>query len=356
MKRLIIAVLLAGCASSPDIPEDQTAVDYASTSENQTEAPPESAPPVEPTVAGDGSLRAIGPIATIDGVPITADEFNTEISRVIASGMPPGLIARYKDTLVEKIVDRVLVERAVAKKQVVVTDAEIDAKLKEMEVEFARVSQETGQAVNLDTLVQQLRITKEELRRSISQSIAIERTLADRGMAPPTSADARKFYEENAEVFATPEAVEARHILIKVPDGADDATVEEARVRAEAVYKKASAKKADFKALASELSEGPTKEKGGELGFVPRGQTVPEFEDALFALKPKQVSKPVRTPFGWHVIQAVSKRDAGTMPFEEVESRIIAQLKADQTKAALDAFLSELRSASNIVMHPENIQ
>ncbi|MEZ4459565.1 MAG: peptidylprolyl isomerase [bacterium] len=352
MKRLLILLLLAGCSSTPDIPDDQGAVEYRSTAGEQEPAPK----PVEPTVSTNQAIQAVGPIATIDGVDVPAEEFNTEIARVIASGMPPAMVGQYKNMLIEKIVDRVLVERSVAKQNIVVTDADVDKKLEEMKAEFERVSKETGQTVTIDTLLQQLRISQEELKKSIKQSIAIERVLTARGLGEPTTEQAKKFYDENIDVFATPEAVEARHILIKVPDGADEKTDAEAKARAEVAYKRATAKKADFKALAGELSEGPTKEKGGDLGFVPRGQTVPEFEDALFALKPNEVSKPVRSPFGWHIIQAVSKREAGTMPFEEVESRIVSQLKNDQTKEALDGLLTELRNSSKVELHPENIQ
>jgi peptidyl-prolyl cis-trans isomerase C len=354
MKRyLVIALLAAGCSSSSDIPDDQAQIDYRSTAGAQEEEPPAV---LEPTVATDGTVKAVGPIATINGVDIPAEEFNVEIGRVMASGMPPGLVTRYKDMLVEKIVDRVLVERAVADQKIEVAETDVDSKLAEMSTEFERVSKETGQEVNIDTLLAQLHITKDELRKSIKQSIAIEHVLIARGLQAPTPEDARKFYDENLEVFATPESVEARHILIKVPDGADDKTVEEAQKRAMDVYGKASAKKADFKKIATEFSEGPSNEKGGDLGFVPRGQTVPEFEDAMFALKPGEVSKPVRTPFGWHVIQSLKKRDAGTLSFEEVQERVVAQLKNDTTKAALESLLAELRASAKIELHPENIK
>lgn len=352
MKRILILLLLAGCSSSPDIPDETASANYRSTA-GQAE---EKSEPLQPEVASDGTPKAIGPIATIDGDDVPAEEFNIEIGRVIASGMPPAMAAQYKTMLIEKIVDRILVERAVEAQNIVVTEAEIDQKLKDMTTEFARVSKETGQQVTIDTLLQQLRITQDELRKSIKQSIAIERVLNARGLQEPTIEDAKRLYDENPDIFATPEAVEARHILIKVPEGADEKTVDEALKRAKAVYQRATAEKADFKALASEVSEGPTKDKGGDLGFVPRGKTVPEFEDALFALKVGEVSQPVRTPFGWHIIQAVSKREAGTLPWEEVQDRIIAQLRNDQTKEALDGLLAELREKSKIELHPENVQ
>ncbi len=354
MKRyLVIALLAAGCSSSSDIPDDQAQIDYRSTSGANKDAPKTE---LEPTVATDGTVKAVGPIATIDGVEVPATEFNVEIGRVMASGMPPGLVTRYQDMLVEKIIDRVLVERAVEAQKIVIAETEVDSKLLEMSTEFERVSKETGQTVNIDTLLAQLHITKDELRNSIKQSIGIERVLTKRGLAAPTPEEARKFYDENLEVFATPESVEARHILIRVEDGADEKAVEDAHQRALAAYTKATAKKADFKKLAVELSEGPSNEKGGDLGFVPRGQTVPEFEDAMFALKVGEISKPVRTPFGWHVIQSLKKRNAGTLEFDEVQDRIIAQLKNDTTKAALESLLAELRAGAKIELHPENIK
>jgi peptidyl-prolyl cis-trans isomerase C len=119
---------------------------------------------------------------------------------------------------------------------------------------------------------------------------------------------AREFYQEN---YKPQQQVHARHILV--------ATEEEAKEVAERLEKGE-----DFAALAKEKSKD--KGEGGDLGFIARGQTVKPFEDAAFGLDVGQISEPVQSQFGWHIIKVEEKRDQPPPSFEQVKEAIIAQL------------------------------
>ncbi|MCK5681502.1 SurA N-terminal domain-containing protein, partial [bacterium] len=106
------------------------------------------------------------------------------------------------------------------------------------------------------------------------------------------------FYQENIENFKESEQVKARHILIKVAPEAAEAEVEAARKQILAILDKEKSG-ADFAELAKEFSQGPSNSMGGDLGWFKRGSMVKEFEDVAFALKPGQVSEPVKTRFGF---------------------------------------------------------
>jgi peptidyl-prolyl cis-trans isomerase D len=145
--------------------------------------------------------------------------------------------------------------------------------------------------------------------------------------------DVSIYYDEHRDEFAIPESIEARHILFKVDQDADPATVDAVQARAQAVYDQIVAG-GDFAALAQAHSEeASTGSKGGYLGTFTRGQMVKPFEEAAFALAPGQVSPPVRTQFGYHIIKVDQKTPAGTRSLAEADSKIRGQLTDRRAQA-----------------------
>jgi peptidyl-prolyl cis-trans isomerase D len=142
----------------------------------------------------------------------------------------------------------------------------------------------------------------------------------------------KTYYEENQSEFFTPETVEARHILIKVGKDADEAAVEAARLRAQAVYERA-VQGEDFAKLAKEFSEGPSRNQGGYLGTFGRGKMIKPFEDKAFALKAGEISAPVRTDFGWHIIKVEKHNMAHTLTLEEAQNKIRGLLSDKKARA-----------------------
>jgi peptidyl-prolyl cis-trans isomerase D len=137
----------------------------------------------------------------------------------------------------------------------------------------------------------------------------------------PTPEELTAEYENHLEDFERPETVRARHILIRVAADADEATVEAARARAQAIYDRAVAGE-DFATLARETSEDTTASVGGELGEFHRGQMVPAFEDAAFAAAAGEVVGPVRTSFGFHIIKVEAHEPGGLRPQEAVADEL----------------------------------
>jgi peptidyl-prolyl cis-trans isomerase C len=129
-----------------------------------------------------------------------------------------------------------------------------------------------------------------------------------------SSADARKIYDQQASGARQEEEVRARHILVDTED------------RAKEVYEKI-AHGEDFVRMAKEHSKDPgSKEDGGDLGYFARGQMVPQFEEAAFKLKKGDISMPVQTKFGWHLIKIEDRRSRGAPPFDEVKDRLMASM------------------------------
>ena len=139
-------------------------------------------------------------------------------------------------------------------------------------------------------------------------------------------------YQQNIQQYQVPNRVHVQHILLMTV-GKTDAEVEEIRQKAEDVLKQAK-KGAKFEDLAKKYSEDPgTKDKGGDLGWLTQGQTVPEFEKTAFGLDKSKMSDLVKTQYGFHIIKVLDKETAHTKPFDEVKDSIKAPLllaKADK--------------------------
>jgi peptidyl-prolyl cis-trans isomerase D len=162
------------------------------------------------------------------------------------------------------------------------------------------------------------------------------------GAAPVSSQQVEQYYQQHQKDFQVPEEVKVRHILIKVPTGADAKTDAAAKAKAEGILKQIKAG-GDFAALAKANSDDPgSKEQGGELGMIQRGVTVPAFEQSAFSLQPGQTSDLVKTQFGYHIIQVEEKQTAHLKPLDEVKGQILATLTRQQEGDQAAAFAQQL--------------
>ncbi|WP_319577525.1 SurA N-terminal domain-containing protein [uncultured Desulfobacter sp.] len=141
----------------------------------------------------------------------------------------------------------------------------------------------------------------------------------------------RDFYDQNPTRFTTPEQVEASHVLIRVNENADEQTVAKAKEEALIVYEKA-VKAEDFSELAKTYSQGPSAASGGYLGRFDKNSMVKPFADAAFAMNPGDISQPVRTRFGWHIIKVTDKTPETMTPFKIAKVEIQKELAASQVQ------------------------
>ena len=148
--------------------------------------------------------------------------------------------------------------------------------------------------------------------------------------AQVSDADLKAQYQQNIQQYEVPNRVHAEHILLMTV-GKTDAEIEEIHQKAEDVLKQAK-KGANFEDLAKKYSEDPgSKDKGGDLGWITQGQTVPEFEKIAFGLEKGKISDLVKTQYGFHIIKVLDKETAHTKPFEEVKDSIRAPLLLTKT-------------------------
>lgn len=166
----------------------------------------------------------------------------------------------------------------------------------------------------------------EQLTKNLKYSMVLKKAL-DSGL---TDKAIKSYYEKNKAKFAYP-AIHAAHILLPSKEAAEK-------------LRKDLSKDGDFTAAAKEHSTGPSGPNGGDLGWFGKGTMVPAFEEAAFNLKAGEISAPVQTQFGWHLIKVIEKDDKRTPSLSEVESNIRDELGRE----LLTSYLEGLRKDADI--------
>lgn len=166
----------------------------------------------------------------------------------------------------------------------------------------------------------------EEMKRSLLKQYAMKKLL---DTVEADDAEIKDYYEQHTSSFTSPEKASAYHILVD--------TLEEAEKIAGKI--KAGL---DFKEAAKKYSNCPSSSQGGALGEFTRGQMVPEFEEATFSMTPGSISDPVKTQFGYHLIQLEHITPAGTQPYEKVQAQVKEQLLLAKRQALYLAKREEL--------------
>ncbi|WP_163195833.1 peptidylprolyl isomerase [Clostridium thermarum] len=167
----------------------------------------------------------------------------------------------------------------------------------------------------------------ENIKRELLTQYAIHKVLSKTVV---TDEEASKFYKDNMSLFLQQDGVSARHILVSELDKANE------------ILSKLK-NGMDFAEAAATYSTCPSKERGGELGFFTKGRMVPEFEEAAFGLEVGEISEPVKTQFGYHIIQVMEKKSACLKSLEEAKPEIIERLKNQKQNQIYGAYVESLK-------------
>ncbi len=322
--------------------------------DDATPAPPTAPVPAAPTApAAQPALEIPDPVAEVNGEPITKAELEGAFAQAVSgAGVDPAnlsneqKLAGYNQILQDMITEKLV---KAASKGFEVTDADVDA-------EIAKIKEQFPTPEAFDEQLKATGQTEEKLRTLIKDGLGQRKWIESQvGDTEVTEEEAKTFYEENAQEFEQPEMVRASHILIMVPEDADEATTKEKEAAAKKAAEEVRADGADFTEIAKKLSEEPgAAESGGDLDFFTKDQMVPEFADAAFGMEIGDISDPVKSQFGYHVIKVTDKKEAGKMPFEEVKPQLEAFLKGQKDQKGVNEVLEKLRADAKVeVMLPE---
>ncbi|SMC25852.1 peptidyl-prolyl cis-trans isomerase C [Desulfacinum hydrothermale DSM 13146] len=298
------------------------------------------------------SAAEAGPAAVVNGTAISRDAFDRQMNGVRQSLVQSGRLLNdvqlrdVKKRVLEGLIDREVLYQAAAAKGFKGDSKAVEDRLADLRGRF-----DTQEAYT--KALKTMNLTEDILRRELTQNSAIEQFI-DKELSKGISvsdAEAEAFYKERHELFERPERVHARHILAAVAPDAPESEKKAAREKIAEAQKRLQ-KGDDFATVASEMSDCPSREKGGDLGFFGRGQMVKPFEKAAFALKPGQTSDVVETQFGYHLIQVMEKKPAETVPFAKVKETIAEHLKKEKVKKVVEDFVSKTKTQAKIERTP----
>ena len=298
-----------------------------------------------------------GVAATVNGVDITEDlvqvELKPQLDRLTAGGqkLPPGFAEQYKKQIRQQILERMVVEKLLDEKVkengIVITDEQVKSHIEQM------ASQQGLPMEDFEELVKASGHTLDEVQQRIRKGLGYQQIIEAQwsGRIDVNDEDARKHYSENKSQFETPEQFRASHILIKPDPNADPNQAKAAaKAKAEDLLKQIR-DGANFAELAKAESACPSAARGGDLNFFSRGQMVPPFEQAAFALKVGQVSDVVETRFGYHIIKLTDHKDASVTTFEQAKDDIVNMLEQRKQAELAESYIESLKADANIAYY-----
>jgi peptidyl-prolyl cis-trans isomerase C len=303
-------------------------------------------PKTTPSLAGKDDILSHGVVARVNGIDITAVELK-RARKILLSGQPAAQLSADEQKevdrkLMDKMVSSELLFQSARKLEIKDLDKQVDAKMAQARGRFANEADFAKAFHDLDMSEKDLR---EYTRRDLIIANFVVSTIVPK--ITVSEEESKKFYDQNIDKFRQGEKIRASHILCGVDAKASAEEKKKAREKAEKLHKEL-AGGADFATLAKENSTCPSSKQGGDLGFFGRGQMVPSFEQAAFALKPGEISDVVETPFGYHIIKLTEKTKAETVPFSTARARIEEYLKKQKVNEAVGDVVAELRKTAKI--------
>jgi peptidyl-prolyl cis-trans isomerase C len=304
------------------------------------------------------TLPMTEPVLTVDGVTFTHADLERAISQhAVVAGIPPMAIdAQMRDALeqpaYEKLIERQLLGQEAKRRGLWPNDAAVQEQKQ-------KLMSTLPPGKSLDDALKAMNTDEQHFMADLASDVAIG-ALFDamkKEAPPPDEAALKKFYEDNKDRFRTKDTAQALHILVRVGKDAKPDEVNAALEKAKAIRKEVAGKDVEtFKKVATEKSEDPSaKQNGGDLGMFARGDMVPQFEEAAFKLKKDEVSEPVRSDFGWHIIRGGGTTKGEQKSFDDVKQMIADRQGMKGFMERVDQLIQQLRSTAKITRVHEPI-
>lgn len=321
---------------------------YAQTHQESTNSPIAASSQTEVKAPNNsGSIEQTA--ALIDGHEILVSEVDAELSkqpqlRNILK-LQPGeeALKQLRTEAVNSIINRRLLLGAA-------NEAKVAADPKDVESVMTGIIQRAGGADKFADQLKAMNMTIDNLKEELAQEMQISAYLQNllKDGQKISKEQVQKQFNDDPTRYSVKPAVHVRHILLKLSEDASTEEIAKVSAQIQSIYVDAQKPDANFSSLAKQYSECPSAPQGGDLGFIEKGQTVKPFEEAAFTLEVGQISQPVRSQFGFHIIKAEEVRKATTPSFEEVEAQVQKDVVSEMQHAAINKKLVELRNKAKI--------
>lgn len=290
---------------------------------------------------------AAGVAATVDGSAITDSDVQQLVHVLQQQGFVPDSTTagatpeeKQRNFSLDRLIDRQLILNEAGKAKVKADSSEVEQRWQMFKMQMGLSDTTAPAGMDLASL-------RKNLADDITISKYFDKTVVN--TIKVTGAEIEAYYRDNSAQFVGQDQVHARHILFLADQSAAPEQKAAARKKAEGVLAQIRQGK-DFGELATKNSEDPgSAPQGGDLGFFQRGQMVPSFEEAAFALEAGQVSDVVESPFGYHIIKLEEKKPGTTMTLEEVRPGIEQALKGRKAQDAVKSRVEALKAKARVL-------
>jgi peptidyl-prolyl cis-trans isomerase C len=287
-------------------------------------------------------------VAKINGRPISQHQLDRFITAMNQNRQPspkhkPEVEAEVKKNALRKLIRMELLYQESQAKNIAVSKEEVDKVVNRIKSNFPDEDKFRQALAENSSSEKELR---EDIRRNLSVNSLIDQEILPGVVV--TDEESNTFYQKNKKKFNRPESVRVSHILIKLDKDASPEDEAAAKQKMEEIKNRLSNGE-DFAELARAYSNCPSAGNGGDLGYIVRGQTVPEFEQCAFGLEqPGQISQVIKTSFGFHILKLGQKRSASTVPYEEAKEAINRYLKNQKLNEKLEEYVRNLYAKAEI--------
>jgi peptidyl-prolyl cis-trans isomerase C len=302
--------------------------------------------------SADEQKKQEGDVASVNGVAITHDEVNQQMSilekhlvSTQGTAIQPHMIPALRNGIINNLIDKELLYQEARKQNIVVDERTVDERIDALRKRFPseKAFQDEMGRVNLSQEILKYQISKElAIQQLVEKEILVHVSVSEQ--------DTQSFYDSHRERFKEPEKVRASHILIKSKPDADPANKEEGRKELEAIKKRLDQGE-DFAVLAKEFSHCSSAEKGGDLGYFERGKMVKPFEDASFSMNPGEVSGIVVTSFGFHLIKVTDKKPGRIILYNESKEMIKQHLERVKFLEEKNSYVAQLKKKGKVDLY-----
>lgn len=274
-------------------------------------------------------------IAKVNDYKISDYEFKAELTKVMQDMKIQQPTPKAKKRALEQLIDAYLLIEKAKKADIKVTEDEIDERLLELELDY-------DSAETFNQMLKVNNMTRTDLRNKIENEIMISKycncCIKEEINIPFEKLE--EVYHNNKKKFITRERIKASHILIK-------GNSEESLKKIQKLRNQINSKE-DFKQAAKECSECPSACKEGDLGYFVRGKMIRSFEKKAFSLDVDEISEPIKTSFGYHIIMVTDKKPSKTLKYEEVKDILAQRLKRIESELKLIQKIKIWRAEADI--------
>jgi peptidyl-prolyl cis-trans isomerase C len=299
--------------------------------------------PAEPQANADSEAKKI---ATFEGGDVTQGELD-EFAKQSGFGDMSKDDPQYQAAIQQIMPQLVGIEITKAYAQehnITVSDKEVDQEIEKIKEQVGEQARSSGQDLSdqkaYEQALKQNNITEDQLRKDIRENLPVQKVQEKvAGGAEPSDEEIQKYYAQNKEAqFTTPEQRCVRHILFN----------KDQKQKADEV-KQQLENGGDFAKLAKQYSQDPgSAEKGGDLGCLGKGETVPDFEEAAFGAEQGEIVGPVQTQFGYHLLEVTEIKPKQTRSLEDVESQIRSQLATEKQSEEFSRWIEEQKKQRDV--------